>query len=171
MAGELAVYHEVQVVVDGKPEPVLRADPVKRATLTSGKSVLRKVVTIPASTSKEVWRYSDTGGHALVTIFNADGSGAILIAERFSPRTSTTDKTPTGSNVVWQPSAMSCVGVWQKDSDQGTIDSTPGSTVSESGGFPAVWTAGTRVAATRDRIAVRNEGTSAVNIIVQVVPE
>lgn len=171
MAGELAVYHEVQVVVDGVPEPVLRADPIKRVALASGKGVLRKVVSIPPNTSKEVWRYSDTNGHALATIMSADGTGAILIAERFSPRTSASDKTPTGSNVVWQPSAMSCAGVWQKDTDQGTIDSTPGSTVAESGGFPAVWTAGTRLAATRDRIAVRNEGTAAVNIIVQVVPE
>lgn len=168
MAGELAVYHEVQVVVDGVPEPVLRADPVKRVALASGKGVLRKVVSIPAGTSKEVWRYSDTNGHALATII---GKGAFLIAERFSPRTSATDKTPTGSNVVWQPSAMSCAGVWQKDTDQGTIDSTPGSTVAETAGFPAVWTAGTRVAATRDRIAVRNEGTAAVEIIVQIVPE
>jgi hypothetical protein len=171
MAGELAVYHETQVVVDGVPEPVLRADPIKRVALASGKGVVRKVVSIPPNTSKEVWRYSDTGGFALATILSADGAGAFLIAERYSPRTSATDKTPTGANVVWLPSARSCAGVWQKDIDQGTIDSTPGSTVAESGGLPAVWTAGSRVAATCDRIAVRNEGTAAINIIVQIVPE
>jgi hypothetical protein len=171
MAGEVAVYLENQVVVDGIPEPTLRADPIKRATLTSGKGVIRKVVSIPANTAKEVWRYEDTSGFALATILSADGAGAFLIAERFSPRTSTTDKTPTGANVAWLPSARSCVGVWQKDIDQGTIDSTPGSTVAESASLPAVWTAGSRVAATCDRIAVRNEGTAAISIIVQIVPE
>jgi hypothetical protein len=168
MAGELAVYHEVQAVVDGVPEPVLRADPIKRVALASGKGIIRKVVSIPPNTSKEVWRYSDTGGHALATII---GKGAILISTRFSPRTSATDKTPTGASVAWCNEAMSCAGVWQRDTDQGVIDSTPGNTVSESGGFPAVWTAGTRLAATRDRIAVRNEGTAAVEIVVQIVPE
>ncbi len=100
--------------------------------------IMRKTVTIPAGESAALWDYDvDPRAFSLVAIVS---DVAIDVALKGDSQTSSTDPTPSGTNVCWPINMpVDCTLPVVLNSDDVLVNATPADVASDTGGDPTIW--------------------------------
>lgn len=182
MAAELRVLHAVHLTIDGETQPDFGSIsvPVKGvvASITTGKTPIRKRVKVPAGSQVTVWLWADTSGFEYMELrpTHAPGGAAegfIQFACRYNSPTSSSDLTPTGSTNHWKEISRSCVAPLCLDSERAYFHATASNAVAQSGSgtYPGVWAEGAKVLGVCDAVALRNDSTTDYYYDLLVVPK
>lgn len=175
MAAEISVYHCVQLIIDGVPFPdvgsFIKTIKGVAASIDDGSAVILRRVKVPAGDSVVVWEWADTEGFTHLSMKIEGGEGFVQASVRYNSPTSATDLTPTGSINHWKDRSVSCVGVFEFDTERSYIHATAATAVGETSGVPTVWSNGSKVLGVADKIALLNEGSDDVTVLLLVVPK
>lgn len=173
MAAEVNIFVCVALTIGGERFDSFgsQSDSIKATDLTDGTQPIRRRITVPAGENVTAWVHADTGGFAVLAARIIGGEGYVYAGIRYSSITSSTDYTPTGSNVKWMERGMSCFGAMLLDTRYAYTSTVASERASETASYPTVWSSGTRGLAVADILAFRNEGEEDVVVELFIVPE
>ncbi len=132
MSGELRVYRDFVAFVGAERLPPMgdRLNPMKPVAI-AGNPKDRKGVVVPPASEVVLWTYS-TGNDFVFAAFEA--SGYCELRWKLDKATSSTDRTPLGTHIVWMRKRISCYSPETFQSNTGLCADTPADVVAAGAG-------------------------------------
>lgn len=151
-----ALEADGEVKIDFDPQV-----PLSQKTVT-GDRVAPDEFQIAAGSYAVAWDASVTGYDFALLLFALPADGFCELWYKVDTPTSSTDKTPSGSNVRWRQYSQSCVRPAGFDTPLCRINPTLATDAGDSGGLPAAMGSGSTVDGRIYKVVLKNTGASTV---------